>query len=463
MKFGGTSLDGGKRIRQVAELVRNYTRGNEVVMVTSAMADVTDQLTELAENARKGSVNAVEKSLSSLKERHLSALDDAIRGQEIRRKASEHVETTIMELEKTAMGVTVLRELTLRSRDMILSCGERLSTPIVWGALLDVGVQSKYLTGGGCGVVTDDNFGDAFPLMEITKLQVRENLEPLLSSGITPAVTGYIASTQSGETTTLGRGGSDFTATIVASAIEADEVWIWSDVDGLMTADPKMVPDARLLEEVSYAEAGEMAVFGAKAMHPRALQPAAEKKIPVRIRNTFNPESVGTRITEETKLDTNQIVKSVALVRDVAVITVSGASMVGSPGSATRIFDVMGRNGVNILMISQSVSESNISMVVSRKIVQRAVNALDIALLGAGEVKEVVSEDDVNVIAVIGAGMKGTPGIAAKIFGAVASKGINVRMIAQGSSELNISFVVKENDSRGAVRAIHSAFGLGKH
>lgn len=463
MKFGGTSLDNGKKIRDVARLVKSHTHDNGIALVASAMAGITDQLIDLTENARQGATDSVEKTISSLKERHRLALHDAVKNQEIQRKVSEYLKSAIDELEKAATGVSILRELTPHSKDRILSCGERLSTPVVWGALTDVGVQSKYLTGGECGIITDDNFGDALPLMEVTRLQVKETLDPLLGSRIVPAITGYIASTQSGETTTLGRGGSDFTATIVASAIKADAVWIWSDVDGLMTADPKIVPEARLLEEVSYAEAGEMAVFGAKSMHPRALEPAAEQKIPVRIRNTFNPQNEGTKITERTKLDVNRIVKSVALVRDVALITVSGASMVGRPGSAAKIFDVMGRNGVNILMISQSVSESNISMVVKRNMVQRAVNSLEVALLGRGEVKEVVSEDDVNVIAVIGAEMKGTPGIAAKVFGAVASEGINVRMIAQGSSELNISFVVKENDSRGAVRAIHSAFGLGKH
>ncbi len=463
MKFGGTSLDDGKRIRHIAELVKSHSHSNEIVLVASAMEGVTERLIELTENAREGAIDAVEKSVSSLKERHRLALDDAVKDQEIRRKVSEYLKSGMDELEKSAAAVAVLRELTPRSKDRILSCGERLSTPIVWGALMDLGLHAKYLMGGECGIVTDENFGDAYPLMEVTRLQVKETLDSLLSSRTTPVITGYIALTQNGEITTLGRGGSDFTATIVASAIEADEVWIWSDVDGLMTCDPKIAPEARLLDEVSYAEAGEMAVFGAKAMHPRALEPVAEKRIPVRIRNTFNPQNAGTKITEATKLDTNQIVKSVALVKDVAVITVSGASMVGRPGSAAKIFDLMGRNGVNVLMISQSVSESNISMVVKRNMVQRAVNALEIALLGRGEVKEVVSEDDVNVIAVVGAGMKGTPGIAAKVFGAVAAKGINVRMVAQGSSELNISFVVKENDSREAVRVIHSAFGLGKH
>lgn len=463
MKFGGTSLDNGEKIRHVAQLVKNYSHNNEIVVVASAMGGVTDQLVELAENARQGDTRAVEKSVSSLRERHELAISDAVRDHEVRRTVSEYVKSTIDELEKSTTGVAVLRELTPRSEDRILSCGERLSTPIVWGALTDLGIKAKYLTGGECGIITDDNFGDALPLIEVTKLQVKETLGPLFNSHIAPVITGYIASTQNGEITTLGRGGSDFTATIVAFAIEADEVWIWSDVDGLMTADPKIVPEARVLEEVSYAEAGEMAVFGAKAMHPRALEPASTQRIPVRIRNTFNPQNVGTKISEGTKRDANQIVKSVAVVKDVAVITVSGASMVGRPGSAARIFDVMGRNGVNILMISQSVSESNISMVVKRSMVQRALNALNIALLGRGEVKEVFSEDDVNVIAVIGAGMRGTPGIAAKVFGAVASNGINVRMIAQGSSELNISFVVKENESQEAVRVVHSAFELGKH
>jgi len=214
--------------------------------------------------------------------------------------------------------------------------------------------------------------------------------------------------------------------------------------------------------ELSFQEATEMTIFGAKAMHPRALEPAMEENIPVRIRNVFNPENPGTLIVKEQKIKLGDAVKAITLVKDVALVNVSGVGMVGTPGTAAKVFDVLGRDNINILMISQSVSEANISFVIQRSLLERAVSTLEIALLGRGLIREVTAEDDVCVVAVVGAGMKGTPGVASKIFTAIARKGINVRMIAQGSSELNISFVVKETDGEEAVRAIHEEFKLNK-
>jgi aspartate kinase len=284
----------------------------------------------------------------------------------------------------------------------------------------------------------------------------------LLSQGIVPVVTGFIGATPDGVTTTLGRGGSDYSATILGSALNADEIVIWTDVDGLMTADPKVEPRAQTIGIISYDEAVEMAYFGAKGMPPKALEPAAEAGIPVRVKNTFNPESPGTLIIREQYVKDRDIVKAIAIVRDVALITVSGAGMAGTPGVAASVFGILGQNGVNVLMISQSSSEANISFIVPRGDLQTAVNALEVGLLGKGTAKEVSSENDVCVIAVVGAGMKGTPGVAARVFKAIASQGINVRMIAQGSSELNISFVVRDYDGVKAVRALHDEFSLSK-
>ena len=228
-----------------------------------------------------------------------------------------------------------------------------------------------------------------------------------------------------------------------------------------MTADPKIIPNAKTIPQISYAEALEMTAFGAKAIHPRAIEPVAEEGIPVRVKNTFADEKSGTLITSTTQPKAGEVVKALALVRDVGLITISGAGMVGKPGTAAKIFDVLSKSGVNILMISQSISESNISVVVRRNLLHKAVTALELALLGKGVVSEIQSEDDVSVIAAVGAGMKGTPGVAARIFGAVAELGVNIRMIAQGSSELSISFVVKERDAAQALRAIHDKLHLG--
>ena len=323
-------------------------------------------------------------------------------------------------------------------------------------------VETQCFTGKDAGIVTDSNFGEASPLMNVTIHQLKERIGPLLEKGVVPVVTGYIAATQDGVVTTIGRGGSDYTATILGVALAADEVWIWTDVDGIMTTDPKIVPSAKTLPELSYQEAAEMAIFGAKAMHPRALEPVIEAKIPVRIRNTAHPHNQGTLIAGKDGAKSSGAVKAVALIKDVAMVNVNGAGMVGAPGSYAKVFDVLGKNNINIMMISTAVSEANMSLVIRRNLVGRALSTLEIALLGRGLVSEVTAEDDVAVVAVMGANMKGTRGVASKIFSTVAKAGINIRMIAQGSSELNISFVVKEKDGAAVIRAIHEEFKLDK-
>jgi len=463
MKFGGTSVASGENIRHVANLIANYvSQGYRVVAVVSALEGVTDKLIEAAEQAKKGNRDYFREFKQKLLEEHLSVARKAIENKRIQEEMEQILKTTIDELDKVLTGIIYVGELTPKSKDYVLSFGERLSTPIVGGSLRDLGLNAQFYTGGEIGIVTDSNFGEASPLMNVTKHQVREKIEPLLEKGIVPVVTGYIAATQDDVTTTLGRGGSDYTATIIGAALAADEVWIWTDVDGLMTSDPKIVPSAKMLTELSFQEATEMTIFGAKAMHPRALEPAVEENIPVRIRNVFNPENPGTIIVKEQKIKLGDAVKAITLVKDLALVNVSGAGMVGTPGTAAKVFDVLGRDNINILMISQSVSEANISFVIQRSLLERAVSTLEIALLGRDLIREVMAEDDVCVVAVVGAGMKGTPGVASRIFTAIARKGINVRMIAQGSSELNISFVVKETDGEDAVRAIHEEFKLNR-
>jgi len=464
MKFGGTSLAAGENFRLVADLVSNYVnQGFEVVVVVSALKGVTDRLIEASEHAKTGDLETIYRFKREITEEHLEAARKSIRDPNIRREVSDALRRTLDELEKVLTGIAYVGELTPKSRDYVLSFGEKLSTRIAWGTLRDAGLNAQYFTGGSAGIVTDSNFGEAKPLMNVTKHQVKSRIEPLLEEGVVPVITGYIAATPEGVTTTLGRGGSDYTATIIGAALGVDEVWIWTSVDGLMTSDPKIVPDAKVIPEVSFQEATEMAVFGAKVMHPRALEPAMEENIPVRIRSIFNPESLGTLIVKEQKIKPVDVVKAITLVKDVALVNVSGAGMIGAPGTAAKVFDVLGKKNINILMISQSVSEANISFIINRGLLEKAVNALEIALLGRGLIREVTAEDDICVVAVVGAGMRGTPGVASRVFSAVARRGINIRMIAQGSSELNISFVVKEVDGEEAVRAIHEEFRLGEN
>ena len=463
MKFGGTSVATGENIRNVAGLVaESVKQGCQVVVVVSALDGVTDELFEAAEQARKEKQEYIQAFKQRMLDKHSAAIMKAIKNSTVRKEVEQTVKKIIDELEKVLTGICYVGELTPKSKDYVLSFGERLSAPIVCGTIRDLKFSSQSFTGKEAGIVTDSNFGDANPLFNVTVHQLKERIEPLLEEKVIPVVSGYIAATQDGVVTTLGRGGSDYTATLIGAALAVDEVWIWTDVDGIMTADPKIISSARLLPQLSYQEAAEMAIFGAKAMHPRALEPIMKENIPARIRNVLNPKNMGTLISREQTTKRQDAVKAVAMIKDVALINVSGGGMVGAPGSYARILDLLGKNAINVMMISAAASEANISIVIRRNQLGRALSALEIALLGRGFASDVTTEDDVCVIAAMGANMKGTPGIASRIFTTQARNCINIRMIAQGSSELNISFVVKEKDGKAAAQAIHDEFKLDK-
>jgi aspartate kinase len=463
MKFGGTAVATGENIRHVASLVADTAKqGSRVVVVVSALDGVTDELLEAAEQAQKAKEDYIQAFKQKLLDRHFSAVAKAVKTPRVRREVKQVIQKTVDELEKVLTGICYVGELTVKSRDYVLSFGERLSAPIVCSVLRDLNLESQSLTGKEAGIVTDSNFGDANPLLNVTLHQLKQTIEPILEKDVIPVVSGYIAATQDGVVTTLGRGGSDYTATLIGAALAVDEVWIWTDVDGIMTADPKIIPSAKLLGELSYQEAAEMAIFGAKAMHPRALEPLMNANIPARIRNVFNPENSGTLISIEQTTASKNVVKAVAIIKDVAMINISGAGMVGAPGSYARILDLLGKNSINVMMISAAVSEANVSIVIRRNLLGRALSILEIAFLGKGLVSDISSEDDVCVVAAVGANMRGTLGVASRVFTAQARSGVNIRMIAQGSSELNISFVVKEKDGKAAVKALHDEFKLDK-
>lgn len=444
-KFGGTSMGDAARIRNCAELVKRQECEHRVISVVSAMAGVTDTLLELSDAAAAGNRAALHRLMADLRSRH----EDAAKSL----GAIDPIHQLLDQLDRLISGLTVVGEVTRRSRDAVVSFGERLSSVLMAAAL-----GGRALTGQEAGIVTNDDFGEADPLMKLSLYQVKETLDAALTRGEKLVVTGFIGATQHGVTTTIGRGGSDYTATILGAALGADEIWIWSDVDGLLTADPRIVPAARLLDAITFAEAIEMGQFGAKSMHPRALEPAAEHAISVRIRSTFNPDCHGTLIgaVEPDK----KVARSVLAVTKSALVTVSGAAMVGRPGTAARIFAALADKDVNIQMISQSVTEAGISLVIPRSQLPRATAALDGQLLRTGHAKKVAVEENAAVVALIGSGMHGTPGVAARVFGAVAKRGINIIAIAQGSSELSICFAVKSDAASDAVRALHDEFDL---
>ncbi len=461
LKFGGTSISSAGNIRHVASFINSLSKQHKIVCVFSAITGVTDDLiriTTLIQNRNKDAANNLAKKIIK---NHMQISNACIKNPKIRKELVNKMTADLSELQELLHGMLLLGEVTPRSSDYLISFGERLSINLVASALNDLGTKAVALTGKDAGIVTDSNFGEAKPLMDTTRLHVSHTIDAFLEKKTLPIIGGFAGADQHGNITTFGRGGSDYTATIIASSIKADEVWLMSDVDGLMTTDPKIVKNAKVLKEVSYIEAMEMALFGAKYIHPRALETLVAKKIPLRIRSTFNVKNSGTFVTATPKADAQKTVKCVSAIRHTALIDVRGGSMVGAPGTAATIFSTLAKAGVNVMMISQSPSESSISIIVKKNDLDKAVNALEMNLLGK-IIKKVDVTIDVAIIALIGSGMRGIVGVASKVFAAVAKKRVNVVMIAQGSSELNLAFVVKDADCNTAVQALHDEFELAK-
>lgn len=457
IKFGGTSVGDGKKIINVCNIVNKLTKDNQVIVVSSALQSTTDQLFDLAQSAKKGEINT--ELIDDITNRHENAIKFVIKNKEIQMEVLKLTVELIEDLKKTIDGIITINELSNKTLDYILSFGERLAVPIISAKLRDIGLKSKHFTGGEIGIVTDENFGNASPLMKVTQHNVKNNLSNI-DEEIIPVVTGFLGVTQQGQISTIGRGGSDFSATLIGMCLNVDEIWIMTDVDGLLTANPKMYPNAKTIPQLSYEEASEMAVMGAKGMHPRALEPAKIAKIPVIIKNTFRPEVEGTRISKEAIVKPNEITKAITSLNGLAMLTVSGLNMVGNPGTAGEMFNMLGRNNINIVMISQSISEANITFLIKHEDLRKALSVLQVSLLGKSAVTDITSDDEVSVISIVGAGMKGTHGVAARLFGAIARGNMNVKMIAQGSSEQNISFVVDESNSKNAIKVIHKEFKM---
>ena len=352
--------------------------------------------------------------------------------------------------------------------DAIASFGERLVVPLVAQAVRERSLAVEAVDAREL-IVTDDEFGNASPLMPETTQQARARLLPLLDAGTVPIVSGYIGATAQGITTTLGRGGSDYSATILGASLEADEVWIWTDVNGVMTADPRIVPHARTLSALSYAEAAELSYFGAKVLHPKTLIPMANKDKPVRILNTFEPAHAGTRIVPNAgtrgRVVDGRAVKAISAAKQLCILSLEGRGMAGVPGVAAKMFSTVARASINVMMIAQSSSELDICIVIQEAAAERAVKALEqefeLERL-RGNIDGMLAQHNVTIVAVVGAGLRDTPGVAARVFGVLAERNINVISIAQGSSEFNLSLVVRDEDADESLRAIHDAFQLDR-
>ena len=461
LKFGGTSLSSPNHIRNVAKIIASFSKDNEIVVVCSAVDGITDDLLTISRLIEQKKKDDVTKTLNNIIKKHKQFANQTVKNSAIKKQLLQKLNTDVSELKELVRGLTLLKEVSARSLDYLISFGERLSDDLVSFALQDIKKKSTALNGKEVGIVTDSNFGESRPLMDTTRIRISKTLGSLLAKKITPVVGGFAGADQHGNITTFGRGGSDYTATIIASCINADEIWLMSDVDGLMTADPKLVKNAKLLKEVSYAEAIEMAQFGAKQIHPRTFEPLFHKKIPMRIRSTFDVKNSGTIVTPSPSAATKKTVKCVSAIRNIGLIDLSGGIMFAAPGTAAKIFTTLAEKNVNVMMVSSNPSESSVSLLVKRPDLEKAANALEMNLLGQ-TVKKVDVTPGVSIIAVIGSGMRGTVGVASKVFSAAQKKNVNVIMIAQGSSELNLAFVVKDSDCKAVVQSLHDEFKLDK-
>jgi bifunctional aspartokinase / homoserine dehydrogenase 1 len=462
MKFGGTSVGDAACIARVAQIVKDASRQGPIVAVVSAMGGVTNRLIEAARRAEAGDLEQAYRVFEALRKQHDSAVAELIHQGANRQCLSASLSTIFAEGEQLCKGTALLHELTPRTLDTISSLGERLSAPMVAGALQELGVASESVEATEL-IVTDSYHGGADPLMDRTREQSQVRLKPLLDRGITPVATGFIGATDGGILTTLGRGGSDYSATILGAALEADEIIIWTDVDGVLTADPRLVKDARTIPEISYREASELAYFGARVLHPKTLRAVEEAGIPVWIRNSFAPERTGTKITPKGRSNGGGV-KALTAIRDVALITVGGPGIVGLPDVVGRTFSTTAALKANVLLISQSSSQNDICFIVAAEDAPRTVEALrkEFAQDVAHEkVEHITLDPSIAIVAVVGENMRGIPGIAARTFGSVARENVNLIAIAQGSSESNISFVVAERDMKTALEAAHREFGLG--
>lgn len=461
IKYGGTSVSSAKDIRAIVKHLYLLSKKHQIVVVCSATNQTTDDLLEILSSIKKEDRSKTQLITSRIISKHKLLAKQTIKKLNVRKKLQLQLGQDFTELLALIDGMILLGEVTPRSKDYLLSFGERLSTKLVSAALNDLDKKSISITGKDIGIVTDSNFGKSQPLMDTTRLRVSKIVNALFLKKTIPVVGGFAGSDQYGHVTTFGRGGSDYTASIISSCIKADEIWLMSDVDGLMTADPNIAKNAKLLQEVSYIEAIEMALFGVKQIHPRTFEPLLEQKIPMRIKSSFNIKNEGTLVTASPSSHSKNTVKCVSSVQNNGLIDIRGGSMLGTPGTAAKIFATLAKAGINVMMISQNPSESSITIVVKNDDLDNAVNALEMELLGK-IIKKLEVTTNVAIIALIGSGMRGTVGVASKVFGAIEKNNVNVSMITQGSSELNLAFIVKNVDTNTSVQALHDAFALDK-
>jgi bifunctional aspartokinase / homoserine dehydrogenase 1 len=462
MKFGGTSVGSADALANVVQIVRDAKRDwSRVVVVTSAMSGVTDLLLKSASLAVQGKTDSMPAVESTLREKHFSAADALIEDKNLCEATKEEINALILYLVDLCKAIAVLGEASPRALDAVASLGERMSIRLLAAIVNDAGGKAQAIEATEF-LVTNSHFQNAHPDFKLTNKKTRECLNPLMDEGIIPITAGFIGATPEGIITTLGRGGSDYSAAIIGRALHADDVWIWTDVDGVMTTDPRISPEARTLSEISYSEIAELAYYGAKVLHPKTIRPVIEAGIGLRICNTFNPSHPGTRLIANSKSNgkpvNRQVIKAVTAIRKQRLITIEGRGMLGVPGVAARAFGAVASTGTSVPLITQASSEQSICFAVPSETVASVLEALEkvfVHEIEDDDIDRVWSTEDVSIITVVGAGMRHTVGVAGKIFSQLGNNSVNVLAIAQGSSEVSISLVVDTTDTEKAVKALH--------
>ena len=463
MKFGGTSVGSVDALIKATQIIKDAQMGYpRVVVVTSAMSGVTDLLLKSASLAAQGNIDALAEAESTLREKHFSAVEALVRDERRCQAAKAEINTLILSLVDLCKAIAVLGEASPRAMDAVASLGERMNIRLLAAVALEAGIQARPMETTEF-IVTNAHFQNAHPDFKVTTEKARASLQPLLDAGIVPIVTGFIGATPEGVITTLGRGGSDYTAAIIGSVLPADDVWIWTDVDGVMTTDPRIVPEAQTLAEISYGEIAELAYYGAKVLHPKTIRPVVEAGIGLRICNTFNPSHPGTRLIANGNSNgkiyqSEKVIKAVTAIRKQRLVTVEGRGMLGVPGVAARAFGAVASTGTSVPLITQASSEQSICFAVPSEAAALVLEAIEHAFVHEIEdedIDRVWSTDDVSIVTVVGAGMRHTVGVAGRVFSRLGNTGVNVLAIAQGSSEVSISLVVASEDTERAVKALH--------
>lgn len=471
MKFGGTSVGSVGAMSQAAEIVRlAREEWDRVMVVTSAMSGVTDLLLSSAARAVDGDTKIIDQAARQLREVHFVVAESLLHDPFKQSLLKDELDHLVTIFENLCQAMAVLGESTPRALDAVSALGERMSVRLLANAIQAAQVPCQHVEATQL-IITDNQFQAAHPEFELTREHTHRVLNPMLDSGQVPVVTGFLAANPQGVTTTLGRGGSDYSAAILGAVLPADEVWICTDVDGVMSADPRIVPEARSIPTLTYREIAELAYYGAKVVHPKTIRPVIEAGITLRVINTFNPQHPGTRLLAEdsqgpdqaTRVPSNHIIKAVTAIRAQRLITIEGRGMLGVPGVAARAFSAVAATGTSVPLISQASSEQSICFAVPQEATRQVIDSLEVAFaseLERRDIDRIWATGEVVIVTVVGSGMRNTPGVAGQIFNSLGSQGVNVIAIAQGSSEVSISLVVDAVDTDTAVRAVHDLIVL---